>query len=515
MKRLYVSMISFVVSLAMAFSPVFAADTTDTKIANAITKLKSYYTTNNTLSSADDIIAVESLGMQAESDTFKLAKSLPSALSSTTSTYNDYTSDKADGTIGKQIIAIKLLGQDPTNYNGVNLVSKLEGDVNENGSFKNTYGVSADAWAVYALAQLKSEKTTTAANYLASEIASDGSYGYDDYNTKKYVGDLSTTSWAVEALSFADQTAYKTTIASALNFMNSKYDTGAYKTSTTGDPDTQACVLEAYFVSDKEAYMKGDKASDAIDYLLTFQNDDGSFKAAYDSAYATAEAARCLGAYENGSVLGTVNNATDLGVSYKIVKPDDTKKDDKNIVTITNEDSTTKTNNATNKVTVKTKTGYSVKYKTKVSYTGKVVKPVTKVSFDGKALKLNKDYKITYSKNAKAIGKHTLTVKGLNEYKDLKVKKSFTVVPAKVANVKVTAKAKKLVVSYKKVKGSVKYQIKVTYKKAKTIKTKKTKVTVQSLKVKKTYKVKVRAYKKVGKKTYYGSWSKTKSVKTK
>ena len=64
-------------------------------------------------------------------------------------------------------------------------------------------------------------------------------------------------------------------------------------------------------------------------------------------------------------------------------------------------------------------------------------------------------------------------------------------------------------------KGSVKYQIKVTYKKAKTIKTKKTKVTVKSLKAKKTYKVKVRAYKKVGKKTYYGSWSKTKSVKTK
>ena len=517
MKRLYVSMISFVVSLAMAFSPVFAADTTDTKIANAITKLKSYYTTNNTLSSADDIIAVESLGMQAESDTFKLAKSLPSALSSTTSTYNDYTSDKADGTIGKQIIAIKLLGQDPTNYNGVNLVSKLEGDVNENGSFKNTYGVSADAWAVYALAQLKSEKTTTAANYLASEIASDGSYGYDDYNTKKYVGDLSTTSWAVEALSFADQTAYKTTIASALNFMNSKYDTGAYKTSTTGDPDTQACTLEGYFVADKINYMSGDYANDAIDNLLAYQDEKtgGFLYSGTVSQYSTDEAARCLGAYENGSVLGTVNNATDLGVSYKIVKPDDTKKDDKNIVTITNEDSTTKTNNATNKVTVKTKTGYSVKYKTKVSYTGKVVKPVTKVSFDGKALKLNKDYKITYSKNAKAIGKHTLTVKGLNEYKDLKVKKSFTVVPAKVANVKVTAKAKKLVVSYKKVKGSVKYQIKVTYKKAKTIKTKKTKVTVQSLKVKKTYKVKVRAYKKVGKKTYYGSWSKTKSVKTK
>lgn len=503
MKRLYVSMISFVVSLAMAFSPVFAADTTDTKIANAITKLKSYYTTNNTLSSADDIIAVESLGMQAESDTFKLSESLTTNLSSTT--------DKADGTIGKQIIAIKLLGQDPTNYNGVNLVSKLEGDVNEDGSLKNSGGGTSDPWAVYALYKINSQKASAVASYLTSEAASDGSYGYI-YEGVNY-SDLSATSWAAEALSLVDSNAYKTQITSAFNFIDSKYNKGAYATWDTGDADTQACVLEAYFVSDKEAYMKGDKASDAIDYLLTFQNDDGSFKAAYDSAYATAEAARCLGAYENGTVFSPTR--IDTVTKPDDTKKDDTKKDDKNIVTITNEDSTTKTNNATNKVTVKTKTGYSVKYKTKVSYTGKVVKPVTKVSFDGKALKLNKDYKITYSKNAKAIGKHTLTVKGLNEYKDLKVKKSFTVVPAKVANVKVTAKAKKLVVSYKKVKGSVKYQIKVTYKKAKTIKTKKTKVTVQSLKVKKTYKVKVRAYKKVGKKTYYGSWSKTKSVKTK
>ena len=524
MKRLYVSMISFVVSLAMAFSPVFAADTTDTKIANAITKLKSYYTTNNTLSSADDIIAVESLGMQAESDTFKLADSLKTKLS---------TLGTTTGTLSKQIIALKLLGDDPTNYNGNNYVKALEDKIGTDGSTDSKYA-SNDAWVVYALYKANQlDEAKIVANHLETYLTEStkdnktmASSGYTD--DKGYHIDIDTTAWIATALYLVDSTAYSTKINEIFNAIDSTYSstTGAYTGQFGGNADTQASALEAYFVADKDNYLKSDKFSGAIDYFATQQNEEGSF-IGYNSALASFDAARCLGTYENGTVFSPTRIDT-------VAKPDDTKKDDTkkdetkksdeskttttkkgDIVTTTNADSTTTTNNATNKATVKTKTGYSVKYKTKVSYTGKVVKPVTKVSFDGKALKLNKDYKITYSKNAKAIGKHTLTVKGLNEYKDLKVKKSFTVVPAKVANVKVTAKAKKLVVSYKKVKGSVKYQIKVTYKKAKTIKTKKTKVTVQSLKVKKTYKVKVRAYKKVGKKTYYGSWSKTKSVKTK
>ena len=508
MKRLYVSMISFVVSLAMAFSPVFAADTTDTKIANAITKLKSYYTTNNTLSSADDIIAVESLGMQAESDTFKLADSLKTKLS---------TLGTTTGTLSKQIIALKLLGDDPTNYNGNNYVKALEDKIGTDGSTDSKYA-SNDAWVVYALYKANQlDEAKIVANHLETYLTEStkdnktmASSGYTD--DKGYHIDIDTTAWIATALYLVDSTAYSTKINESFNAIDSTYSstTGAYTGQFGGNADTQASALAAYFVADKDNYLKSDKFSGAIDYFATQQNEEGSF-IGYNSALASFDAARCLGTYENGTVFSPTRIDT-------VAKPDDTKKDDTkkdetkksdeskttttkkgDIVTITNEDSITKTNNATNKATVKTKTGYSVKYKTTVSYTGNV----------------GKDYKITYSKNAKAIGKHTLTVKGLNEYKDLKVKKSFTVVPAKVANVKVTAKAKKLVVSYKKVKGSVKYQIKVTYKKAKTIKTKKTKVTVQSLKVKKTYKVKVRAYKKVGKKTYYGSWSKTKSVKTK
>jgi hypothetical protein len=480
MKRLYVSMMSFIVSLAMAFTPVFAQYDTS-KIDQAVTKLKAYYTTNNTLSSADDIIAVESLGMQAESSTFKLADNLTSTLSATTTA-------SSDGAIGKDIIAVKLLGKDPTNYNGVNLVSALENDVKSDGSFKKTSGVSNDCWAIFALYKIKSSKASTAAKYLASEISGDGSYGYSYNGT--YYSDLSTTAWAIEALSLVGASTYKTQISKAFSYISSKYSKGAYVSyGSTGDPDTQACVLEAYFIADKTNYMKSTQAGDAIDYLINLQSTDGSFSA-YDSAYATAEAARSLGTYKNGTV-------------YSPTRVDTAS-------------STASTSKSTSSTSTSAKaTGYFVKYKTKVSYTGKAVKPVTKVSFDGKTLKLNTDYKITYSKNSKAIGSHTFTVKGLNEYKNLSIKKTFTVVPAKVTGVKVKAGVKKLTVSYKKGKGSVKYQVSVTYKKAKTIKTSKTKVTIKSLKKKKTYKVKVRAYKKVGKKTYYGSWSTTKSIKTK
>ncbi len=92
--------------------------------------------------------------------------------------------------------------------------------------------------------------------------------------------------------------------------------------------------------------------------------------------------------------------------------------------------------------------------------------------------------------------------------------------PAKVKSVKLTAKKKKLNVSWKKVNGATGYEVmyaannKFT-KGKKTVKVKKNKVTIKRLKSKKKYFVKVRAYKKANGSTNYGKWSKAVKKKTK
>ena len=92
--------------------------------------------------------------------------------------------------------------------------------------------------------------------------------------------------------------------------------------------------------------------------------------------------------------------------------------------------------------------------------------------------------------------------------------------PAKVKEVKLTAKKKKLNVKWKKVSGATGYE--VTYatnnkftKNKKTVKVKKNKVTINRLKSKKRYFVKVRAYKKANGDINYGKWSKVVKKKTK
>lgn len=99
---------------------------------------------------------------------------------------------------------------------------------------------------------------------------------------------------------------------------------------------------------------------------------------------------------------------------------------------------------------------------------------------------------------------------------DVKVSK-----PGKVTKLKLKAKKKAIVVSYKKVSKASGYQIKYAKSKkfskakVKTVSSKVTKKTLTKLSKKKTYYVKVRAYKKVDGKKYYGSWSSVKKIKTK
>lgn len=152
------------------------------------------------------------------------------------------------------------------------------------------------------------------------------------------------------------------------------------------------------------------------------------------------------------------------------------------------------------------------------AYTGKAKKPALTVKYDGKALAKDKDYTVTYSNNKK-VGKATATIKGINGYTGTKTVK-FNIVPKKTGVKKVKAGYKKATVSWKKVSGITKYQVRYKTASSKTwkiknVSAKSTKVTIKNLKKGKKYNFQVRSYKTVKKEKYRSAWSKTKSVKVK
>ncbi|MCI9531424.1 MAG: hypothetical protein HFH38_06705 [Lachnospiraceae bacterium] len=161
--------------------------------------------------------------------------------------------------------------------------------------------------------------------------------------------------------------------------------------------------------------------------------------------------------------------------------------------------------------------GASVKVE-KAVYNGKARKPEVAVRMDGKLLVETIDYTVSYSNHVK-VGQGTITITGIEGYTGKKIVK-FNILPAKVKNVKLTAKkGGKAAVKFTKAAGVKGYQ--VTYSASSSFKSAKNKnitknsVTLGGLKKNKVYYVKVRAYTIVNGKKVYGSYSTKVKVKIK
>ena len=165
--------------------------------------------------------------------------------------------------------------------------------------------------------------------------------------------------------------------------------------------------------------------------------------------------------------------------------------------------------------------------KTAYTYNGKVQKPsVTVKNSKGKALKNGTDYKISYPKGMKNVGKYTVKVTLKGNYSGTK-SLSYNINPKGTSVSKVKAAKKGFKVTWKKQASQtsgyqVQYSTSSKFKKAKTVTISKNKTTSKSvgkLSAKKKYYVRVRTYKtvKIGGKSVklYSGWSKAKSVTTK
>ncbi|MEG0470131.1 MAG: hypothetical protein RR562_09500, partial [Longicatena sp.] len=158
MKKIFTSLLVSAMILCNGMMAVSALSKDE-----SYTAAKNYYGQKTELNSADEVIAYESLGLQSDSLAIK-----------------DVVQTQYASEIAKTVIALVLHGNDPRNYNGVNYVEMLEKCVQETGAFDKSNTVAYANFqiaGVYALYVVNSPKATLAADYLASLIAQDGSFG--------------------------------------------------------------------------------------------------------------------------------------------------------------------------------------------------------------------------------------------------------------------------------------------------------------------------------------------------
>ena len=285
MRRILTVITSIALTFALSFSAAFASD-------DALVKSQNYLKTI-TLDSPDAVIAYEAAGFEADGKADSLLENFKDV---------DYTT-ASYGDLAKSIIAISLLGDNPADFNKTNLVEILENRVQADGTLTDDKngGCGATIWTLMALETVNSDKTKTVADKLSTMAMDNGAYWYEYQGPN---ADLDTTGWAMEALSVAGRSTYDAAISKAYTFVQYKLNSadGSYDIGWGGNADTQSCVLEglstAGYTLDTNAY----------NYLLSYQNEDGTFNALNYStgqlepnAYASVEGARALGVINNGS----------------------------------------------------------------------------------------------------------------------------------------------------------------------------------------------------------------------
>ena len=286
MKRIFTVLTSIALTFALSFSAAFAND-------DALIKSQNYLKTI-TLDSPDAVIAYEATGMEADYKADALLNNFKET---------DYVT-ASYGDLAKSIIAISLLGENPKDFNKTNLVEILENRVQEDGTLTDDVngGCGATIWTLMALETVNSPKVKVVADKLSTMAMDNGAYWYE---YKGPNADLDTTGWAMEALSVAGRSTYDAAISKAYTFVQStklNSTDGSYDIGWGGNADTQSCVLEGLSVA---GYTLD---TNAYNYLLSYQNEDGTFNALNYStgqlepnAYASVEGARALGVINNES----------------------------------------------------------------------------------------------------------------------------------------------------------------------------------------------------------------------
>jgi hypothetical protein len=211
---------------------------------------------------------------------------------------HDTTGTLFPGRAGVLITAIKLAGEDPSGFGGMNPAGELEASFHpDTGAYSTTAksdftsGAASDlsqAWAILGLSLTGRTIPEPATNYLMQTQAGDGSWG---------AGDPDTTALAVTALITSGKvTNQSEAIQKAIQYFHAtQAPSGGWKPSWDTDPlnaDSTGWILEALVSAGEDVRGQSWNAQQAnpLDALMSLQKPDGSIGGTYANSYSTAEA---------------------------------------------------------------------------------------------------------------------------------------------------------------------------------------------------------------------------------
>lgn len=276
MKKVLLSLLTLFIVLSQGIVCSFALD-------NELIRLQNYYKKHSVLSSNEEIISVEAIGLEVE-DGFSLYD-----------IKNQDFNQMMLSTLTKTMIAMSVSSIDLKDVNGQNLVALLESYVQDDGSIVSG-DYQADAytlpWVIYALYIVDSPKLEIVADYLAS--LQDKSGGFGNYGWT----DSDTTGQAIEAFVLVNKDKYKSNIDLGIQYLlNMQNEEGYFIPYFAGSAnvDTQSNVLIALLNLNKDDVVSGkyDKQENIYQLLLNYQEADGSF----GNVNSCAVTARAIGAY--------------------------------------------------------------------------------------------------------------------------------------------------------------------------------------------------------------------------
>lgn len=303
------------VSLISVFALIFACLVTVEAKSEALTKVQQYWLNHSELAGVDQIITVESLGLDVEdvNNHFNVTYDFKNPVDS----YGDeITYQEMDcGYLSKHIMALAAMKVDPAKLmlsddQTINLVDLLISKINEDGSVYYGQG-NLESSIVYTMYTLASVEPDYDLNKLGAKLASlqleDGCWGYNGQ-----WGGPDITGWVIGALTLCNDT-YQVSIERGIEYLRSiQNDNGGYDNFGI-NCNSQACAvwgLLEYDLAGVKAgnYNKND--GNPYDLLLSFMLEDGSFKtsanATNSNLFASIQAGLTVGVYENGSLIENI-----------------------------------------------------------------------------------------------------------------------------------------------------------------------------------------------------------------
>jgi len=270
----------------VSFVSAYPLAAQDVEVVNALSYLKLQQDGSGCIggfsSTAWVINAVASAGEDPASVTWKSnGKSLVDCIKKDSEWFND--GGRAATDFERQIIAMVAAGEGPTNFNGLDYVAKLK-SMYDGTQMGNASLLNDDAWGVIALVaagETDSPEVQGMVSFLEANQGQDNGWSWG----VGQASDADSTATAVMALVSAGKDTTAQNIQNAMDYLKTQQNTSnaGFESWGQANPDSSAYAVDAIAAVEEDPTVGdwGEGGTDAVAYLLSWQQADGGFSNPY------------------------------------------------------------------------------------------------------------------------------------------------------------------------------------------------------------------------------------------